>query len=102
MRGLKINAGTPGFVRRAGETKWKEHRATMDSEVSRCEVSIHKPNYSIVTKHGWEFMVLTRFLEEGWPIKKDDRYGNRCTFNKCILGRNGRGASRRRAAKYRR
>jgi hypothetical protein len=103
---FQLCQGTPGFVRRIGsDEKWRQFKATTTSPVRPNEMrKSGKDGWVILRRAGWEFMVLQKHLEEGYPLKEKSRetYQHSHTFNRCILGRNGRGANRRRAMKSRR
>lgn len=93
---FRISKGTPGLVRQIGG-KWRPHKATKDSTFDTAVR--HLGAYLIFTRQRHEFMVLEKHVNGGFREQVRERqelpkYG---TFNRCILGRNGRGASRRRA-----
>jgi hypothetical protein len=90
-----VRKGTPGLVRRLGG-KWRPHRATKDLAFPTARR--HKGGHLIFARGDWEFMVLARHADGG----TGQPYQYARTFNRCILGRNGRGASRRRALRRRR
>jgi hypothetical protein len=90
---FRITRGTPGLVRKAGG-KWKPYRATK-SQVFASAIP-HRGGYLTFDLGGWQFMALRKHVEG------DDLRPGVGTFNKCILGRNGRGANRRRALRRRR
>lgn len=91
-----IAKGTPELVRKAGE-KWRPHKATRDSLFSSAVP--HRGGYLIFARGGYEFMVLSKHVNGGFRehVRSRNEYPKRGTFNRCILGRNGFGASRRRA-----
>lgn len=87
-----VPAGTQVHVRVTGSPLWVEYVTTRDCHFySRTSVS--NGGFWVLEKDGWEMRVLpSRVIHR--PMKK--KKNNYDTFNKCILGRNGRGASRRR------
>ncbi len=90
---MLVRKGTPGLVRKVGG-KWRPFKATKNTTFIAGEYRPHSGGYLIFSRKGWEFMVLERHLtqQKGGPT----RYG---TFNRSILGRNGKGANRRRMMK---
>lgn len=97
---FRIAKDTPGLVRKAGG-KWHPHKATKDLVFETARP--HKGGYLVFSRGSWEFMVLDRHARGGYQAppaaNKLNGFG---TFNRCVLGRNGRGASRRRAMRRRR
>src|ERR1700730_14079204 len=99
-----VSQGTPGFVSK-GTGRWQPFKATKD--LCFKEAVPHKTSYLVFVSGPWEFMVLTAHTNGGFAKMEDERrrikeafarepYG---TFNRSILGRNGRGANRRRNQK---
>lgn len=84
-----------------------QYVAKVDQTVDSHDVRDHSNGWVIVSRSGWEFMVLRKHLNGGWVEKSRQlresfssiQYG---TFNKCALGRNGKGANRRRNQRRRR
>jgi hypothetical protein len=98
---LCIPEGTPGQVRKAGG-EWRPHNATKDH---RFATAIrHDGGYLVFVLGDWQFKVLGRLVLGGHqrPVTVGHDYPKSGTFNRCILGPNGRGVSRRRALKRRR
>lgn len=92
---LFVRKGVPGLLRPVGG-KWEPFKTTKDCHFTGLEVRDHSGGYLILTRGGWEFMVLSRHTgkEKKKPVKKW-----KFVFRKASKGR---GASRRKNMRARR
>jgi hypothetical protein len=101
-----IHKGTPGLLRQ-GRGPWRPHKATRDRTFAEADARPHRGGYVVFALAGYEFMLLEKHAREGYRPRErgkspTGRHQQFSTFNKCILGHNGRGATRRRNVRRRR
>jgi hypothetical protein len=91
---FRIKAGTRCRVRKKGETDWRDYRTTKGLAFATHGVTANGGLWTF-EQGGWELAVSPRLVKGRGPqpAPPQQQY---TTFNKSILGRNGRGANRRR------
>lgn len=87
-----VPRGTQVHVRVTGSPLWVSYTTTKDCHFYS-RATIRNGGFWVFEKDGWEMRVVPRSVVEKKQPKSRQNYD---TFNKCILGRNGRGANRRR------
>lgn len=98
MAHFTVRSGVRCQVKKVGEEDWREHRTTKVLEFDRGELVDNGGRFLFVDK-GWKLRVARCFVTaKGWTKPTDATSGSPGvgTFNKSILGKNGRGSSRRR------
>lgn len=98
---FRLEKGIAGQVRRRGES-WKPFTTTREQTFPDKDV-FEYDMLAILSKGEWEFRVLRKLivhvLQHNNPVEYTSRYG---TFNRSVLGRNGKGASKRAKQRKRR
>lgn len=94
-----IPAGTKCKVKRPGAAEWVPHETTRDHEFPSHGIADNGGSW-VFRKAGFAMKVATCFVIG--REQKTQQKRSQSTFNACPFGRNGRGASRRKAAKLRR
>lgn len=99
----EVRAGTACRVRRVGGRRWRDHKTTKALTFDKYTPADNGGAWVFV-RAGWELKVPPCYVRRldpkpPPPARQSVGFG---TFNRCVLGRNGRGASRRKNQRVRR
>lgn len=100
MTVFRVPAGTVCKVRRVGgsEDDWRRYVTVRDTEFDHYLAADFGGTW-IFTRDGWQMKVATRYVVGRYPKQPKLIPDPPPTFNATAFGRNGRGASRRAAAR---